>query len=126
MPKVNHDNDRLTLFTGREQISACLGAFVLTYIIHFWFQGLFANPIQALSNQIFPGAKIEVSMQESALLGIIVVCATSLPSVISAALVFGLSNVRGLRLPRAVMIWLALVLAVSTAWGVVAGRYQLM
>ena len=126
MPKANHDIEKLPLFSGRGRIYACIGAFFLTFVIHFWLQGLFANPVQAISDKIFPGAKTVVSMQGSAILAIIVVCAVSIPSIISAVLVFGLSNVRGLRLGHAVLIWLAVVIAVSFAWGVAAGRYQLV
>ncbi len=125
MPNANHDTDKLTLFSGKERIIACIGAFFLTFVIHFWLQGLFSAPVQAVSDKIFPGPKIAVLMQGSATLAIIVVCAVSIPSVISAALVFGLSSVRGLRLGHAVLIWLAVLTAVSFAWGIVAGRYQL-
>lgn len=126
MPKANHDIEKLPLFSGRARIYACVGAFFLTFVMHFWLQGLFANPVQALSDKIFPGAKTVVSMQGSTLLAIIVVCAVSIPSVISAVLVFCLSSVRGLTLGRAVLIWLAVAISVSFAWGVAAGRYQLV
>jgi hypothetical protein len=126
VPNANHDRDKLTLFSGKQQIMACVVAFFLTFVIHFWLQGLFAAPVQAVSDKIFPGAKTVISMQGSALLAIIVVCAVSIPSLISAALVFCLSNVGGLTLGRAVLIWLAVVTAVSFAWGIVAGRYQLV
>lgn len=125
MPNSNHDSGNLPLFSGHERTLACIGAFVLTFIIHFWLQSLFSSPVQAVSDKIFPGPKIEVLMRASVPLAIIVVCAVSIPSVISTALVFGLSHVRGLTLGRAVLIWLAVVTAISFAWGIVAGRYQL-
>jgi hypothetical protein len=126
MPSANHDTDKLELFTGNERTLVCIGAFVVTFFIHFWFQSLLEKPIQGLSDYVFAGPKIEVFMQGRVPIAIIAVCAASIPSAISTALVFGLSHVKGLRLGRAVLIWLAVVIAVSVAWGIVAGRYRLV
>lgn len=125
MPHPKDDSENLTLFSGHERILACLGAFVLTMIIHFWLQGLFEKQIQALSDKFFPGPKIEVAMQGNVNLAVSVCCIVCIPSLIATMLVFGLSHVRGLKLAHAVLIWLAVTIVASVAWGVLASRYRL-
>ncbi len=63
-PKAHHDSDNLPLFSDNERIPVYVGAFVITFFIHFWFRDFVAGLIQSLSDYVFTGPKIELLMRE--------------------------------------------------------------